>query len=197
MFIELTDHLRCPEPHEEQFLVLLPESVERRIVRTGELGCPVCGRVFHVRGGAVEFGGATGPRPSAAPLDGPSLASLVGLGGPGGYMVLVGSAAGVAAVLAAAVPGVALVLVNPPEGLTIPANDPAFNVLRAGVLPLRTRSMRAAVLGRGFGDASAWIAEAKRVVLPGLRVVGEGGEPSDNGLELLATAGGWWVASRS
>ena len=26
MFIELTDHLRCPEDHEESFLVLLPDQ---------------------------------------------------------------------------------------------------------------------------------------------------------------------------
>jgi uncharacterized protein YbaR (Trm112 family) len=197
MFIELTDHLRCPEPHEEQYLVLLPEDVEHRIVRRGELGCPVCGRIFHLRDGAVEFAAAAAPRASAAPLDGAGLAALVGLGGPGGYMVLVGSAAGAAAELAAAVPGVALVLVNPPQALALPPDDPAFSVLRAATLPLKSRSMRAVVLGRGFGDAPPWIADAARVVLPGLRVVGEGGEPSDNGLELLATAGGWWVAART
>ena len=44
MYIELTDHLRCPENHEERFLVLLPDRVEDRSVRTGQLGCPVCGR---------------------------------------------------------------------------------------------------------------------------------------------------------
>ena len=28
MFIELTDHLRCPEDHEEAYLVLLPEILK-------------------------------------------------------------------------------------------------------------------------------------------------------------------------
>ena len=43
MFIELTDHLRCPADHEEAFLVLLPDQMDGRAVRGGALGCPVCG----------------------------------------------------------------------------------------------------------------------------------------------------------
>ncbi len=58
MFIELTDHLRCPEDHEEQFLVLLPDRLDGRSVKEGQLGCPVCGRTFAVRDGTVDFGGA-------------------------------------------------------------------------------------------------------------------------------------------
>jgi hypothetical protein len=41
MFIELTDHLRCPADHAESYLVLLPEEMRERSVRTGRLGCPV------------------------------------------------------------------------------------------------------------------------------------------------------------
>jgi hypothetical protein len=38
MFIELTDHLRCPEEHDEASLVLLPDELAGRSVRTGTLG---------------------------------------------------------------------------------------------------------------------------------------------------------------
>ena len=37
MFIELTDHLRCPGDHDEAYLVLLPDSVVQRSVQSGEL----------------------------------------------------------------------------------------------------------------------------------------------------------------
>ena len=45
MFIELTDHLRCPADHEESYLVLLPDEIRERSVRAGRLGCPVGGGV--------------------------------------------------------------------------------------------------------------------------------------------------------
>ena len=53
MFIELTDHLRCPADHDEAFLVLLPDELDGRSVRTGTLGCPVCDRRFALRDGVL------------------------------------------------------------------------------------------------------------------------------------------------
>ncbi len=91
MFIELTDHLRCPADHDESFLVLLPDSMEGRSVRTGQLGCPVCGRTFQLADGVFDTGDA--PRAgcgSGSALDADALTALVGLSGPGGYLALVG-----------------------------------------------------------------------------------------------------------
>ena len=67
MFIELTDHLRCPADHDESFLVLLPDRMEGRSVRTGHLGCPVCGRTFQLADGVLDTGDAPAPgvRPEA------------------------------------------------------------------------------------------------------------------------------------
>ena len=90
MFIELTDHLRCPEDHEEAYLVLLPDSVVQRSVQTGELGCPVCHRTLYIRDGILDIGDAPPPDETEPSLDGASVAALTGLGGPGGYLVLVG-----------------------------------------------------------------------------------------------------------
>jgi hypothetical protein len=56
--------------------------------------------------------------------------------------------------------------------------------------------MRAVVLGAPFGADAAWVDDAARVVLPGLRVVGQGPAPEAASLELLAEADGWWVAQR-
>ena len=123
-----------------------------------------------------------------------ALAPLVGLGGPGGYLVLVGRPAAAWRAIAERVPGVGLVAVNPPLGVV---DEDGISVLRGERLALKSRSMRAVALGAPFGGEPRWIAEAGRVVLPGLRVVGEGPDPPPDGLELLASASGVWVGSPS
>jgi uncharacterized protein YbaR (Trm112 family) len=192
MYIELTDHLRCPEAHEESFLVLLPDRVEDRSVRAGQLACPVCGRTFALQDGVLDVGGApdrsehdTGPGAEA-------LTALVGLGGPGGYLVVVGGPGQAWQELAAANRGVGMVLVNPPAEVR---DEPGASVLRGGMLPLKSRTMRGVILGEGYGGDAGWIEEAARVVLPGLRVVGQGPDPAPDRIELMASAGGMWVGS--
>jgi uncharacterized protein YbaR (Trm112 family) len=194
MFIELTDHLRCPADHDESFLVLLPDTMDGRSVRTGYLGCPVCGRTFQLADGVLDTGDA--PVPGVAgdsALDADALTALVGLHGPGGYLTLVGPVAALWSGVAELNPGVALVVVNPPGTIS---DTPELSVLRGARLPLKSGSMRGVVLGRPFAEDSAWIREAARVVLPGLRVVGEGKDPPQELLELLASAEGVWVGTR-
>ena len=95
VFIELTDHLRCPADHEESYLVLLPDRIEDRSVRDGRLGCPVCGRTFVLADGVLDLVDAAPPTPAPTRHVSPPtpLAALAGLGGPGGYLVLVGAPA--------------------------------------------------------------------------------------------------------
>ena len=192
MFIELTDHLRCPEDHEETYLVLLPDRVEDRSVRAGQLGCPVCGRTFVLEDGVLDVGGA--PEVSEATFEpGPdALTALVGLSGPGGYLVVTGGPGQDWRELAERNHGVGIVLVNPPANVR---DEPGVSVLRGGRLPIKSRTMRGVILGQGYGDDPGWIAEAVRVVLPGLRVVGQGADPGPAQIDLLASAGGVWVGS--
>lgn len=192
MFIELTDHLRCPADHEESYLVLLPDEIRERSVRTGRLGCPVCGRTYAVTDGVLDLGGPGRPLPRETLLTPDALTALVGLSGPGGYLVLVGRPASAWREVAELNAGVGLIAVNPDVEVV---DEPGISVLRSGVLPLRSRSMRGAVLGSPFGEDTRWIGEAVRVVLPGLRVVGEGKPPDGTQLELMAAAGGAWVGS--
>jgi uncharacterized protein YbaR (Trm112 family) len=194
MFIELTDHLRCPADHDEGILVLLPDRIEGRSVIAGQLGCPVCGRTFELAGGVLRTGdvpdlGASAP----SVLDAEALTALIGLNGPGGYLTLVGPVADLWQEFAALNPGVALVAVNPGPEV---ADAPGISVLRSERIPLKSRSMRGVVLGRPYADDLRWVKEGARVVLPGLRVVGEGADPPADVIELMASAGGVWVGVR-
>ncbi len=194
MFIELTDHLRCPADHAEQYLVLLPDRIVERSVIAGRLGCPVCGRTWAVAEGVVELGGPPPAPPSGTALEPAAMHVLLGLSGPGGYAALVGSAAEAWRGLAAELKGVSLVAVNPPAGVADAA--PLLSVVRAPLIPLKARSLRGVVLGAEVSDDPHWVREAARVTLPGLRVVGRGPEPELPELELLASAEGHWVAAR-
>lgn len=191
MFIELTDHLRCPAAHPESYLVLIPDRMAGRHVATGLLGCPICQAEYPIVDGVARMG-----EPPAAPavtgeVPGPeALLAFLGIEGPGGYVALVGEAARVAPGLAALLPGVHLALVNPPG--EVPAGE-GWSALEAGRLPLKARSMRGVVLGAPAGDDPAWVAAGIGAVLPGLRAAGHGAPPAVEGFELLAAAGGWWV----
>ena len=57
MHIELTEMLRCPEPHELGFLVLSTGEMVGRMIRSGLVGCPVCRREYRIVEGIVDFGG--------------------------------------------------------------------------------------------------------------------------------------------
>ena len=192
MFLELTDHLRCPEDHDEAYLVLLPDRMENRNVESGEIGCPICHRTWRIVDGVLDFGGAPSAERGPSPLEGGAVAALTGLSGPGGYIVLAGPVAIAWEGVAEALPGVQVVAVNPPAEV-LPR--PGLSVLRAPILPLKRRSMRAVVLAGRWAGARRQVEAAAQVVLPGLRLVAQGEPPAIGGLEVLATAGGWWVAT--
>src|SRR5258708_24561072 len=127
MFIELTDHLRCPAAHDEAFLVLLPDAVENRQVRSGTFGCPVCNATYPIIEGVVHFSASAPQRPSAAPLPPsapatvPALAAFLRLGGPGGYVGLVGDVAAIGRGVSSHPTGAHLGRINAPPGPRGPA----------------------------------------------------------------------------
>ena len=174
--------------------MLLPGTMEGRSVRTGDLGCPVCGRTFQIKDGVFDTGDAPTFKENGSVLDADALTALIGLSGPGGYLTLVGAAGALWSQVAEQNSGVALVAVNPPASVV---EGNGISVIRSGRLPLKSGSMRGVVLSRPFADDPAWIKEAARVVLSGLRVVGEGKDPPSEIIELLASAEGVWVGTAS
>jgi uncharacterized protein YbaR (Trm112 family) len=195
VFIELTDHLRCPRDHEERFLVLLPDRMAGRQVVEGLLGCPVCRLEVRLRDGVVDFGGGA---PAAAPTTlAPELvAAGLGIEGPGGFLALIGAAGALVEPLAHHFAGVRFVLVNPANE----ARDSEIgSVVRAHALPLKGGSIRGAVIGGDAGAERRWVEAALAAVLPGNRLVVEGAPPvpAPAGLDILAEARGLWIGRRA
>src|SRR6266850_1673960 len=120
MHIELTEMLRCPEPHPEDVMVLSTGEMVGRMVRFGLVGCSVCRKEYLITNGILDFtGNAPGSAPShpASPIplpDAPTIQALLELSGPGGFVVLVGDAARHAVGLAALMGGVHFIGVNAP-----------------------------------------------------------------------------------
>ena len=191
MFIELTDILRCPQLHDEQFVVLIPDEMAGRSVRSGRLGCPVCHREYLIRDGVAEFGAPPQTVVPPPAIESDALAAFLGLSGPGGYVGIVGGSSELAAKLIESIPGIHFVVINPPPGA---AELPMLSLLRAGSIPIKSRALRGVVLLSPYGEDAGWRRESKRVLLPGLRVVGQGSPPGEPGLDVLGSAEGWWVA---
>lgn len=193
MHIELTDALRCTSDHPESYLVLLPGVMEGRQVISGDLGCPVCGRVVRIADGVAEFGGGVASDGKTA-LTAEAVAACLGISGPGGYVALVGGVTSLADELAKLLPDAGLALINPPAEVSASA---AAGILRAGRLPVKTGSLRGIVLGADFSSDSEWVRDAVRALLPGLRLVGEGGEAPEGVVEVLARSPECWVGKKS
>ena len=202
MHIELTEMLRCPEPHREEMLVLSTGEVKDRMVRTGIVGCPVCSKEYFITRGIVNFRRlkerpATGTSAPPSPLpssDAANLQALLELSGPGGYVALVGSAVRQAQRLTELMPGIHFVGINAPSEME---EQPMLSLLYAGEkIPLRTAVTRGVVVGADLAT-SPWLVEAHRVLLRGRRFVVENGEPDlPIGLVKLAAEQGLWVGEK-
>jgi uncharacterized protein YbaR (Trm112 family) len=202
MHIELTELLRCPEPHREEMLVLSTGEVRDRMVRSGLLGCPVCHKEYPIARGIVNFRRSKervlkdvyvppSPLPSA---DASNLQALLELSGPGGYVVLIGAAVRQAPRLSGLMEGMHFVGVNAPAEME---EQPALSLLYANEkVPLRSSVARGVVVGADLAT-SPWLVEAHRILLRGRRFVVENEEPElPIGLVKLAAERGLWVGEK-
>lgn len=197
MFIELSEFLRCPEPHEESFCVVVPDEMTGRMIVRGIVGCPICKREYPISGGVVRFGGPEEtPAPAGMPdqSDPDAIWALLSLTTPGGYVVLAGSAARLAGALAERLGGVHFVGVNATAGVEM---SPVLTLLRhPDRFPLRRSMARGVVLGVEAAR-EPWISEGVRVLLHGLRLVAVADTISAPGLDQLAVGRGMWVGQKS
>lgn len=200
--------LRCPETHEDSFLVMSTGEMLGRMVRSGILGCPVCRKEYPIVRGVVNFSGrgmrdaggvvpAGPPHPASRiphPADPQTLQALLDLSGPGGYVVLVGSAARHAVKLAGLMGGIHFVGINPPPEVE---ELPVLSLLAcATLIPLRDAVARAVVVGAD-APPTPWLGEARRVLLRGRRLVVEDERATPPaGVTRLAAGEGLWVGEK-
>lgn len=196
MFIELTEFLQCPEDHDDAFCIVLPDEMVGRTIMRGVIGCPACRREYPIRNGVAEFGRypAAGSAPATAPADPDTVAALLGLTNPGGFVILLGSAATLAAALAERLGGVHFVGINAPDGTEV---SPALTLLNhQRKIPLRSAVARGVVVPAEMAHA-AWLGEGARVLLRGQRVVVAGEDVVVPGLEPVAAGRGLWVGQKN
>ena len=200
MHIELIDTLRCPNPHEDSWLVGAFDRVIDRDIVEGRLGCPMCGSTYEIRGGVVQFDEAEDSTGDGAPApvgadDALRLAAMLDLASPspGGLVILEGAWARAGDMLETFIDA-RLLLMNPPAGLVEHARMSGVRSRRT--IPVAAGSARGIALHRAtHGDALA--TAAVRALRPGGRLVAPVDRPLPPDVQELARDDQWWVAERS
>jgi uncharacterized protein YbaR (Trm112 family) len=194
MFIELVDMLRCPNRHEETWLVLAADRTDGRDVMDGTLGCPICHAEYPIVAGVARFGEPPATRASP-PNDSDSLrlAALLDLNDARGYAILVGGTGSHA-------PGmrelteVQLLLIDPPAAVEMGNGLSGLATNATGALPLAAASARAIALDDGA--TPAMLDAALAVLAAGGRLLAPVRLPLPDGVSELARDDRQWLAER-
>jgi uncharacterized protein YbaR (Trm112 family) len=193
VFIELIDVLRCPNAHEDSWLVLAAGRTNGRDIIDGTLGCPVCRAEYAIVNGVVRF--TDEPRARAEPPDEGEafrLAALLDLTGGRGYAVLVGET-GNQAPRVRELTDMQLMLVNPPDGVAMGGGVSGLTSA-PGTLPLAAGSARAIALHRAASPAL--LAASLDALAPGGRLLAPVALPLPAKLSELARDERHWLAER-
>ena len=194
MFIELVDMLRCPNRHEESWLVLAADRTNGRDVMDGTLGCPICHAEYPIVAGVARFGGP--PVARTCPPDASEslrLAALLDLSDARGYTILVG-ATGNHAPGMRELTDVQLLLVDPPAGIEMGNGLSGITTNAASVLPVAAASARAIALD---DSATPPLLDAALTVLaPGGRLLAPVRLPLPEEVSELARDGRHGLAER-
>src|SRR5678815_4270119 len=95
MHIEFIDLLRCPNPHDDSWLVAAFYKLDGRIVVEGKLGCPLCGAEYFIQDGIAIFEDANASSQAALSdsfaSDDTVIAALLDLSRPGMTALLAGA----------------------------------------------------------------------------------------------------------
>jgi uncharacterized protein YbaR (Trm112 family) len=197
VFIELVDMLRCPNRHEDTWLVLSAHRTVERDIMEGVLGCPICHAEYPIEAGVVRFdGGTRRPSPTKPPDEDEAirLAALLDLTDSQGYAILVGDTASHASRLRE-LTDVQLLLVNPPAGIEMGSGLSGLTTSGTAPLPLGEASARAIALDNTA--TPALLESALHVVRSGARLVVPIDVAIPTGVTQLARDERHWVAERT
>lgn len=162
MFIPLVDSLRCPNAHDETWLVATIERAEQRDIKQGMLGCPVCLAEFPIREGVVYFAELErAPFVAPSETEATRLAAALGLTDARMTAALHGEW-GAHAPLVQSMSPAQLLLVNPPQGIL---SGDGVSIVIADRAPLAAGSM----------DGAAVDARATPAMVAGLQASLRGG----------------------
>ncbi len=175
MHIEFLDLLRCPQRHDDSWLIAAFNRMDGRLVVEGKLGCPVCGAGYSIRNGIADFRAVSAAADDTpAPLPEPEseddvmrLAAMLGLSRPGMLVLLAGSAASLSHRLAA-LTSVRVLNLNPITA-TNGDSDAVGSMRIDGVIPIAPRSVDGIALDAAAATPSM-LDEAVRILKPGGRL---------------------------
>jgi uncharacterized protein YbaR (Trm112 family) len=189
MHIELIDLLRCPEPHEETWLVAAFNRMDGRVVLEAKLGCPVCRREYPVRDGVAVFGEGIASEHSAG--DATHIAAFLNLSSPGKTVLL----AGALARHSGAVADMSEARVMSLNAHAPTVSDHVMEIRADGRLPVGSHSMDGIALDKAHSTEDL-MREAERVIRPGGRLVCSTTARVDAGFRELARDNDFVVAER-
>lgn len=172
MHIEFIDLLRCPNPHEETWLVAALHQMDGRLVIEAKLGCPVCGAEYFIRDGIAIFAGeeSTDSAMQSSPQDDAAMriAAFLDLTGPGKLVLLAGDAAAAAETLSDLADARVISLNAPSHPQPLRA-DRVAQVRARAPIPLAAKSLD----GIAFDESHTtpeMLAEAARLLRPRGRI---------------------------
>jgi hypothetical protein len=190
MFVPLVDSLRCPNPHEETWLVASIEQADDRDIKRGLLGCPSCFAEYPVVDGVVVFDAAVKRAAFVAPSEKEAtrLAAALDLTEARMTAALVG-AWGAHAPLVCAISPAHLLLLNPPDGVV---SGDGISIILADGSPIAASSMDAVAIDDTISDAV--VAKLRAALRGGRRMLGPVSRPVPPFLTELARDDQVWVA---
>jgi uncharacterized protein YbaR (Trm112 family) len=189
MFTPLVDILRCPNAHDETWLVASIDRAEDRDILEGTLGCPICLAEYPIRAGVVHFAEVARVAASTAREDDAvRLAAALDLTEARKTAVF----HGIWGALAPLVRGVApsqLLLVNPPPEI---ASGDGVSIVRAARAPLAHGSVDAVAVDGGATESM--LASLLAALRSGGRMIAPVSMRVPDGLVELARDAEVWVA---
>lgn len=194
MHIELIDKLRCPNVHEDSWLVAAFYEMDGRVVIEGKLGCPVCGAEYFIRSGVAVFEEAdisSEQSPANAPEpDSTMIAAFLDLARPGMLALLAGECAREAEAVAE-LTGARIISLNSHSPLR--GSNVVAEVRAVCPIPLAGRSLDGIALDRTH-STPAMITEAARLLRPRGRLLVRGEAQLSQQFHELARDGNQVVA---
>ncbi|MCZ6761082.1 MAG: hypothetical protein O7D29_12060 [Gemmatimonadetes bacterium] len=195
MFIELAEHVRCTEPHEDTFCVLATDEIVDRQIITGTVGCPACSKEYPIVEGVLRCAERI-PRDESSEIiaDAAAVWALLGIESPGGFVSLIGTAVRYAGALSALMGDVHFVGINGPSDTSI---SKSLSLVECrDKIPMRDGFCRGVVVGPEYCD-DHFLKASARLLLNAQRMVALSGKVKIDEVELVAEGGGMWVGAKS